>query len=40
MGRVTAIFDNQAQAESAVATDPFVATGLLETYWIKRWSAE
>jgi uncharacterized protein YciI len=28
--------ESEAQADSAVATDPFVTTGLLETYWIKR----
>lgn len=39
-GLITFRAESQAQADSAVATDPFVTTGLLETYWIKRWSPE
>ena len=27
-------------AEQAVATDPFVERGLLEAYWLKRWTPE
>lgn len=36
-GLITFRVESEAQANSAVATDPFVTTGLLETYWIKRW---
>lgn len=32
--------EDAAQAERAVAGDPFVKDGLLETYWLKRWSPE
>lgn len=27
-------------AEQAVETDPFVERGLLEAYWLKRWTPE
>ena len=39
-GLITFRVASEAQADSAVATDPFVTTGLLETYWIKRWRPE
>ena len=39
-GLITFRVASDAQADSAVATDPLVTTGLRETYWIKRWSPE
>lgn len=39
-GLITFRVESETQADSAVATDPFVTTGLLATYWIKRWSPE
>ena len=39
-GLITFRVDSAAQADNAVAADPFVTTGLLETYWIKRWHPE
>lgn len=29
-----------SQAEQAVATDPFVRRGLVQTSWLKRWTPE
>ncbi|MGZ4589915.1 MAG: YciI family protein [Actinomycetes bacterium] len=39
-GLITFRAEGAAQAESAVATDPFVRDGLVETYWVKQWSPE
>jgi len=39
-GLITFRVESKAQAEDAVATDPFVTAGLLERYWIKRWRTE
>jgi uncharacterized protein YciI len=39
-GLITFRAESAAQAERAVAADPFVKDGLLETYWIKPWRPE
>jgi uncharacterized protein YciI len=39
-GLITFRAESTAQAENAVTSDPFVATGLLDTYWIKQWGPE
>ena len=39
-GLITFRAQSRTQAESAVAADPFVTTGLLDTYWIKCWSPD
>jgi uncharacterized protein YciI len=39
-GLITFRAESRAQADRAVATDPFVRDGLLETYWLKQWSPQ
>ena len=39
-GLITFGAESPAQADRAVATDPFVRDGLLETYWIKLWNPQ
>jgi uncharacterized protein YciI len=34
---ITFVVDEPAQAEAAVAGDPFVREGLLERHWLKEW---
>jgi len=36
-GLITFVVDESAQAEAAVAGDPFVRDGLLERLWLKEW---
>jgi uncharacterized protein len=36
-GLITFVVDERAEAESAVAGDPFVRDGLLESYWLRQW---
>lgn len=36
-GLITFVVDELAEAEAAVAGDPFVREGLLERYWLKEW---
>jgi uncharacterized protein YciI len=36
-GLITFAVDEPAQAEAAVALDPFVREGLLERYWLRQW---
>ena len=39
-GLITFRADETSKAELAVATDPFVAHGLVQAYWLKRWTPE
>jgi hypothetical protein len=39
-GLITFRATGSSRAEQAVATDPFVARGLVEVYWLKRWLPE
>jgi len=39
-GLITFETDDEEHAKSAVNSDPFVLSGLLETYWLKRWKLE
>lgn len=39
-GLITFRVEDAAQAAHAVAADPFVREGLLETHWLKRWIPE
>ena len=39
-GLITFETDDDERARSAVNSDPFVLSGLLETYWLKRWAPE
>ena len=39
-GLITFRAVDDAQAERAVAADPFVREGLLVSHWLKSWSAE
>ncbi|MGZ4316418.1 MAG: YciI family protein [Gaiellaceae bacterium] len=39
-GLITFESDDEEQAQSAVDADPFVRDGLLEAYWLKRWTPE
>lgn len=36
-GLITFLADESAQAEAAVAEDPFVREGLIERSWLKQW---
>ena len=36
-GLITFVVDDPADADAAVAADPFVRADLLERYWLKRW---
>jgi uncharacterized protein YciI len=36
-GLITFLVDEPAQAEEAVANDPFVREGLIERSWLKQW---
>ena len=36
-GLITFLADESAQAEEAVAEDPFVREGLIERSWLKQW---
>ena len=39
-GLITFRVGGGRQADLAVAEDPFVRLGLLESYWLKRWEPE
>ena len=39
-GLITFEAADEDSAQSAVDSDPFVLNGLLETYWLKRWTPE
>ena len=39
-GLITFEAEDEERAGRAVSSDPFVAEGLLETYWLKRWAPE
>jgi len=36
-GLITFVVDLPAEADAAVAGDPFVRLGLLERYWLREW---
>ncbi|MGZ3318834.1 MAG: YciI family protein, partial [Isosphaeraceae bacterium] len=39
-GLITFEAEDEEHASRAVNSDPFVVNGLLETYWLKRWTPE
>lgn len=36
-GLITFVVDDAAEADAAVAADPFVREAVLDRYWLKRW---